>query len=160
MQRAHVFRVQGAKAHASTRSSTRMTTTSTTCMAGRKATSPSGSRSRSKQQQQGPGGQPAWKRFAKTDKAIGKRAEATLEMIWSRTEWLTEDHIQGMWEEHRVRKDVVVAWFAEKRRASRRAKKGQGGEGVRGDRRQDESYEAHDFNKNEDGDDEMIDFEL
>lgn len=116
-------------------------------MAGRKASAPS--RKPHPRNGQGQGqGQPAWKRwvldstvarshaptrslalraslvlsYAKTDKAIGKRAEATLEMIWSKTEWLTDDHIRGMWDEHRVRKDVVVAWFAERRRQSRQAK--------------------------------------
>jgi len=85
-------------------------------MAGRKAAS-------------GPGrshAQPAWKRYAKKDKSLGRQAEATLEMIWSKTEWLTDEHIRGMWEEHRVRKDVVVAWFSEKRKESRRAKSGRG----------------------------------
>ena len=91
-----------------------------TCMAGRKA---SNSSRGPRQQVSSGGGQPAWKRFAKKDKALGKRAEATLEMIWSKTAWLTDEHIQGMWDEHRVRKDVVVAWFAEKRRESRRQKK-------------------------------------
>lgn len=89
-----------------------------TCMAGRKAANSS----RGPQVSSG-NGQPAWKRYAKKDKALGKRAEATLEMIWSKTAWLTDEHIQGMWDEHRVRKDVVVAWFAEKRRESRRQKK-------------------------------------
>ena len=46
-----------------------------------------------------------------------------MEMIWSKTAWLTDEHIQGMWDEHRVRKEVVVAWFADKRRESRRQKK-------------------------------------
>lgn len=79
--------------------------------AGRKASS-------SSQSQSGP---PAWKRFAKKDKTLGRQAEATLEMIWSKTEWLTDEHIQGMWDSHRVRKDVVVAWFAEKRRQRRKS---------------------------------------
>lgn len=78
--------------------------------AGRKASS-------SAQPQQGP---PAWKRYAKKDKSLGRQAEATLEMIWSKTEWLTEEHIQGMWDAHRVRKDVVIEWFAQKRKESRR----------------------------------------
>ena len=78
--------------------------------AGRKASS-------GQPQQQGP---PAWKRYAKKDKALGRQAEATLEMIWSKTEWLTDEHIQGMWDAHRVRKDVVIEWFANKRRESKR----------------------------------------
>ena len=100
-----------------------------TCMAGRRASSSSSS-SRGRSGQPGTG-QPAWKRYAKKDKALGRQAEATLEMIWSKTAWLTDEHIQGMWDEHRVRKDVVVAWFAQKRLASRRQKKleeGAGGE--------------------------------
>jgi hypothetical protein len=81
--------------------------------AGRKASSQPSSYSQSS-------GPPAWKRFAKKDKTLGRQAEATLEMIWSKTEWLTDEHIQGMWDMHRVRKDVVVAWFAEKRRQRRK----------------------------------------
>ena len=69
-------------------------------------------------------GPPAWKQYARKDKALGKQAEATLEMIWSKTEWLTEEHIQGMWDNHRVRRDVVIDWFMKKRRES---KKRQGG---------------------------------
>lgn len=69
------------------------------------------------QPQQGP---PAWKRYAKKDKALGRQAEATLEMIWSKTEWLTDEHIQGMWDAHRVRKEVVIEWFAKRRKESRR----------------------------------------
>ena len=90
-----------------------------TCMAGRKTSNTS----RGPRVSSSGGGQPAWKRYAKKDKALGKRAEATLEMIWSKTAWLTDEHIQGMWDEHRVRKEVVVAWFADKRRESRRQKK-------------------------------------
>eukprot|EP00889_Picochlorum_renovo_P006264 jgi/Picre1/33294/NNA_008618.t1 len=58
------------------------------------------------------------------DKALGKQAEATLEMIWSKTEWLTEEHIQGMWDNHRVRRDVVIDWFMKKRRTSRKQQGG------------------------------------
>ena len=76
-----------------------------------------GRKASSGQSQQGP---PAWKRYAKKDKGLGRQAEATLEMIWSKTEWLTEEHIQGMWDVHRVRKDVVIEWFANKRKQSRR----------------------------------------
>ena len=65
-------------------------------------------------------GPPAWKQYARKDKALGKQAEATLEMIWSKTEWLTEEHIQGMWDNHRVRRDVVIDWFMKKRRESRK----------------------------------------
>ncbi len=105
-------------------------------MAGRKASKSSRG---PRQVSSGGGGQPAWKRFAKKDKALGKRAEATLEMIWSKTAWLTDEHIQGMWDEHRVRKDVVVAWFAERRRESRRQKKTGAGAG---DGRVDEVEDA------------------
>lgn len=41
-------------------------------------------------------------------------------MIWSKTEWLTDEHIQGMWDAHRVRKEVVIEWFAKRRKESRR----------------------------------------
>lgn len=63
---------------------------------------------------------PVWKRFKK---GIGKQAEATLETLWSRTEWLTEEHIQGMWDMHRVRREQVIEWYAQRRRESRRQKK-------------------------------------
>jgi hypothetical protein len=89
------------------------------CMAGRKASQGSSRRVSGEPDRQAP---PAWKRYAKKDKTLGRQAEATLEMIWSKTEWLTDDHIQGMWEEHRVGKEAVVAWFANKRRESRRRK--------------------------------------
>ncbi|KAI8106852.1 hypothetical protein M9434_001506 [Picochlorum sp. BPE23] len=69
-------------------------------------------------------GPPAWKQYARKDKALGKQAEATLEMIWSKTEWLTEEHIQGMWDNHRVRRDVVIDWFMKKRRTSRKQQGG------------------------------------
>lgn len=77
--------------------------------------------------QQGP---PAWKRYAKKDKALGRQAEATLEMIWSKTEWLTEEHIQGMWDVHRVRKEVVIEWFANKRKQTRKKQPAKDDDGI------------------------------
>lgn len=67
------------------------------------------------------GGIPPWKRYQKK-KGIGKQAEATLEMMWSRTEWLSEEQILGMWDMHRVRRELVIDWFAKKRKERRSRK--------------------------------------
>lgn len=72
-------------------------------------------------------GPPAWKRYKK---GIGKQAEATLETLWSRTEWLTEEHIYGMWEMHRVRREQVIEWFAKRRRQARAERKKNKGSGA------------------------------
>ena len=51
-------------------------------------------------------GTPAWKRFNKP-KSLGRQAEATLEMIYSRTQWPSDDVIDSMWDLHRVRREKV-----------------------------------------------------
>ena len=51
-------------------------------------------------------GTPAWKRFSKP-KSLGRQAEATLEMVYSRTQWPSDDVIDSMWDLHRVRREKV-----------------------------------------------------
>lgn len=62
-------------------------------------------------------GLPPWKRHQK--KGLGRQAEATLESVWERTQWPSDDTISSMWDLHRVRREQVVAWFQERRRAQR-----------------------------------------
>ncbi len=53
-----------------------------------------------------PAGVPAWKRYDRV-KSLGRQAEATLEMVYSRTQWPSDDVIDSMWDLHRLRKDKV-----------------------------------------------------
>ena len=62
-------------------------------------------------------GLPPWKRFQK--KGLGRQAEATLESVWMRTQWPSDDTISSMWNLHRVRREQVITWFQEKRRVER-----------------------------------------
>jgi hypothetical protein len=80
-------------------------------------------------------GPPAWKVRARTaERKLGRQAEATLEMLWTRTEWPSDDVIQSMWDLHRVRRDVVIDWFKARRSVMRRGGgKGGGGEGGAGE---------------------------
>lgn len=50
-------------------------------------------------------GMPAWKRRARGGKSIGRQAEATLEMVYRRTAWPSDDVIDGLWDLHKIRKD-------------------------------------------------------
>jgi hypothetical protein len=55
-------------------------------------------------------------------------------MLWTRTEWPSDDVIQSMWDLHRVRRDVVIDWFKARRSVMRRGGgKGGGGEGGAGE---------------------------
>ncbi|GAB4822358.1 hypothetical protein N2152v2_009404 [Parachlorella kessleri] len=65
-------------------------------------------------QQGGQQSTPAWKRFSKP-KSLGRQAEATLEMVYSRTQWPSDDVIDSMWDLHRMRRDKVIEWFKTKR---------------------------------------------
>ena len=60
---------------------------------------------------------PPWKRYQK--KGFGKQAEATLETIWMRTQWPSDETVAGMWTLHRLRREQVLTWFQEKRRVLR-----------------------------------------
>ncbi|KAI3429507.1 hypothetical protein D9Q98_005596 [Chlorella vulgaris] len=68
---------------------------------------------------------PVWKQYAKK-KALGKQAEATLEMIFSRTQWPSDEAIGSLWELHRLPRDKVVEWFQLRRRRDQR-RRGSGG---------------------------------
>lgn len=72
-------------------------------------------------------GIPPWKRYEK--KGLSRAAEATLETVWSRTQWPSDDIISSMWDLHRLRKDQVITWFQERRRVVRSGGKGGGKSG-------------------------------
>ena len=42
--------------------------------------------------------------------------EATLELVWERTKWPSDETIDSLWDLHRVRRDVVIEWFSRKRK--------------------------------------------
>jgi hypothetical protein len=65
----------------------------------------------------GGGGIPPWKRYTK--KTLGRQAEATLESVWMRTQWPSDDTIASLWNLHRLRRDQVLTWFQEKRKKER-----------------------------------------
>jgi hypothetical protein len=78
-------------------------------------------------------GPPAWKvRARSAERKLGRQAETTLEMLWTRTEWPSDDVIQSMWDLHRVRRDVVIDWFKARRSIVRRGGGGKGGGGEGG----------------------------
>ena len=54
--------------------------------------------------------QPAWKRYGKRGKTMGKQAEATLEMVYERDRWPSDDVVTGLWELHRIPRDKVRPW--------------------------------------------------
>ena len=54
----------------------------------------------------GGGGIPAWKTRSK---GLGRQAEATLEMIYARTPWPTDEVVASLWDLHRLRKERVGA---------------------------------------------------
>jgi hypothetical protein len=45
--------------------------------------------------------------------------EATLERVWERTHWPSDETIEGLWDLHRLKKEQVIEWFANKRRLAR-----------------------------------------
>jgi hypothetical protein len=63
------------------------------------------------------GGIPPWKRYTK--KTLGRQAEATLESVWMRTQWPSDDTIASLWNLHRLRRDQVLTWFQDKRKKER-----------------------------------------
>jgi hypothetical protein len=65
----------------------------------------------------GDGGIPPWKRYTK--KTLGRQAEATLESVWMRTQWPSDDTIASLWNLHRLRRDQVLTWFQDKRKKER-----------------------------------------
>jgi len=65
------------------------------------------------------GGPPPWKRFQNQKKSVGRLAEATLESVWARTEWPSDEVISSLWDLHRIRREQVIEWFQQKRRGSR-----------------------------------------
>lgn len=73
----------------------------------------------------GGGGIPPWKRYTK--KTLGKQAEATLESVWRRTQWPSDDTIASLWNLHRLRRDQVLTWFQDKRKQERSGGGGGGG---------------------------------
>lgn len=74
---------------------------------------------------------PPWKRYAKDKRIIGRQAEATLEMIFSKTEWPSDDVVSSMWDLHRLRREHVVEWFQMKRREKNGGKGPSAGKGRR-----------------------------
>jgi len=63
------------------------------------------------------GGIPPWKRYTK--KTLGRQAEATLESVWMRTQWPSDDTVASLWNLHRLRRDQVLTWFQDKRKKER-----------------------------------------
>ena len=57
----------------------------------------------------------AWKQYSKK-KALGRQAEATLEMIYTRTEWPSDEAVSSLWDLHRLPREKVVEWFVQRRR--------------------------------------------
>lgn len=43
------------------------------------------------------GGIPAWKRRERNKRSLGRQAEKTLEMVYSRTQWPSEAVVASMW---------------------------------------------------------------
>lgn len=76
----------------------------------------------------GSDGTPAWRSYAKK-KALGRQAEATLEMIFSRTQWPSDDTIASLWDLHRLPREKVVEWFKTRRMREQRQLRGGGGSG-------------------------------
>lgn len=52
------------------------------------------------------GGMPAWKR-REGQRNLGRQAEATLEMVYAKTQWPSDAVVASMWDLHRIRKDKV-----------------------------------------------------
>eukprot|EP00887_Chlorella_sp_A99_P003108 scaffold9.g3108.t1 len=78
----------------------------------------------------GGGGPPPWRRAAR-DKPLGRQAEATLEMVYSKTAWPSDEVVANLWELHRIPRERVVEWFSQRRKrataAAVRRKAGNGG---------------------------------
>jgi Homeodomain len=77
----------------------------------------SGGRGGGRNSNGGGGGIPPWKRYTK--KTLGRQAEATLESVWMRTQWPSDDTIASLWNLHRLRRDQVLTWFQDKRKKER-----------------------------------------
>lgn len=81
------------------------------------------------------GGSPALWRRSEGYKSLGRQAEATLESVFARTQWPSDEVVASLWDLHRLPRERVVAWFAERRRQlSARSKQHPAGESGRGGR--------------------------
>ncbi|KAL4427724.1 hypothetical protein ABPG75_001813 [Micractinium tetrahymenae] len=76
----------------------------------------------------GSDGAPAWRSYPKK-KALGRQAEATLEMIFNRTQWPSDDTIASLWDLHRLPREKVVEWFKKRRMQEQQQLRGGGGGG-------------------------------
>ncbi|EFN59681.1 hypothetical protein CHLNCDRAFT_133200 [Chlorella variabilis] len=71
----------------------------------------------------GPGGTPAWKHYHKK-KALGRQAEATLEMIFTRTQWPSDEAVSSLWDLHRLPREKALDWFKQRRRQEQQQLRG------------------------------------
>jgi hypothetical protein len=76
----------------------------------------------------GPEHVPFWKRQQlQRGTKITRQAESTLEMVFSKTRWPSDEVVESMYELHKLRKDVVVGWFRSRREEEKGLGRGGGG---------------------------------